>query len=957
VILLADTPPVFTAGVDFKTVDFAAAAPFTYDHSTGGGAYNDGTVGDFKDVTEQLEGGQFACGDIVTYLTAIELETIVVDASQSIELDFRFLADSTGQSGAALSDIVSVSINYGLVENGDNGTGVNPGAGQFGTDSGISDDAGSTATLVSESLTGPLFTPGSELLGTVRIDDLEAGEKIILRLNVRLACNPGTRPTGNLQAQLAAGRVISPVSDTINTGQQTIPFLRIGDLAGAGEPVLQIRKTVTTASGTCGFDDVEQLTVSTGDTVKYCYFVTNPGTFDLFDVEVIDDNGTPGNPGDDFNVTLSGLSDLDGHADLGDLPSGGTASGEALVVVNTAGTLNSTATGRGNNGLSGGQFVELIDSDPATIFAQGPLIEAEKIDALLTDADGNGAPSPGDTLEYTVILSNIGSATAQNVSYTDNVDPNTTLICSPLPTVSQGLITSCSPTSFGVDVGDISPSGSVTIAFRVVIHSPLPTTVTQIVNQASISGDNFLLLSTDDPDTSTGGDPTVTPIAAAEPPPPPPPPPPPIGGDPPIYGNIAAFPTPEAALGRDLNGDGDSADTVLRYKNLSTGQVFNTQIPVSGEPRAMDLYEHTVVFVAPPSPSLLRFTGTFNLLNSFGTFGVIGAYNLRSGEVQMTNVWGLRPSIYENIISISGSTIRYYDLTTSRLTDTGIPGQAQSLWGHRIAYHHSDSQDSPPLIYIYDIETGSRFNTEAVGHFPALYENTVAFTTKEQWVSKDLNGDGDQEDEIIRFYDLRTRSVFNTGEVGESPAIYGRYIAFSSGRHIRYYDLDMGRAFDTGKLGAEPDIYQDTITYYVWEEWRGADLSADGDRLDPIVETHKISETDSALPSKAVPSQADAQPPRSAVPVIARVFDARKAHAILFTVQGAGIESMGIEIYDLAGRLQYVGGFVSGKTLTWNMATSGGHWVAQGVYLYVVTARGADRKTVRSRIQKLVVLR
>ena len=57
-------------GGDFSNTDFVAAAPYTYDHSTGGGAYDDRTIGDYNDVVEQLEGGQFACGDIVTYLAA-----------------------------------------------------------------------------------------------------------------------------------------------------------------------------------------------------------------------------------------------------------------------------------------------------------------------------------------------------------------------------------------------------------------------------------------------------------------------------------------------------------------------------------------------------------------------------------------------------------------------------------------------------------------------------------------------------------------------------------------------------------------------------------------------------------------------------------------------------------------------------------------------------------------------
>ncbi|KAA3656887.1 MAG: hypothetical protein DWQ04_29775 [Chloroflexi bacterium] len=300
-MLLAVLPvasSTFAAGGDFANTDFAAAAPYTYNHATGGGAYNDRTVGDFEDVTEQLEGGEFTCGDTVTYLAQLIVETNPVDANQTIELDFRFLANSTGQSGAALSDITYVGINYGLVENGGGG-----GAGTFGLDTGIMDDGGSTATLVAESVTGPLFQSGSLLLGTVQIDDLEAGEQVVLRIDVLLACNPGSSPTGNLQAQLDAGRVISPVEETINTGQQTIPFLKVGEIFGAGEPVLQIEKTVAPAGGTCGVDDVEELDVTAPATVKYCYVVTNPGTADLYMfANVKRPHKTSINPGKNNNV-------------------------------------------------------------------------------------------------------------------------------------------------------------------------------------------------------------------------------------------------------------------------------------------------------------------------------------------------------------------------------------------------------------------------------------------------------------------------------------------------------------------------------------------------------------------------------------------------------------------------------------------------------------------------------
>ena len=60
------------AGRGDFSLDFTAAEPTSYNHSVGGGAYNDRTIN--KDVVESLEGGNFACGDTVTFLTRIAVD-------------------------------------------------------------------------------------------------------------------------------------------------------------------------------------------------------------------------------------------------------------------------------------------------------------------------------------------------------------------------------------------------------------------------------------------------------------------------------------------------------------------------------------------------------------------------------------------------------------------------------------------------------------------------------------------------------------------------------------------------------------------------------------------------------------------------------------------------------------------------------------------------------------------
>ena len=354
------------------SIDFTAAAPNTYSHKTGGGAFNDGSAGKDNDVVESLEGGDFSCQDTVTYLAEIVVGS--VPGSHTIQLDLDFLADTTGQPGVGHDQITNVAINYGQVENGDSGSGNNPGVGNSGTDSGINDDGGSTATLVDQTVSNPPPLEGnsSKLTGQIQVDDLEAGETVVLRIDTSLSCAPDTSPTGNLQGSIADAIVVDDGS-AISAGLQTIPFKQIGNISGAGEPLLEFQKTVTT--DLTGSDTVgsEQISAIQGDTVRYLYKVSNLGTGSLYDLQITDDNGTPEDASDDFTVDptniLSGngnLNDLGGDAATPDLNSVSEVILYADVPLTNAGTISNSATATGESG-SGGNSTTLSTEDTAQV--------------------------------------------------------------------------------------------------------------------------------------------------------------------------------------------------------------------------------------------------------------------------------------------------------------------------------------------------------------------------------------------------------------------------------------------------------------------------------------------------------------------------------------------------------------------------------------------------------------
>lgn len=319
------------------------------------------------------------------------------------------------------------------------------------------------------------------------------------------------------------------------------------------------------------------------------------------------------------------------------------------------------------------------------------------------------------------------------------------------------------------------------------------------------------------------------------------------GGDPPIYGNIMVFPTPERFLGSDLNGDGDIDDTVLRCKNLTTGEVVNTGLIASGAHHSMDIYENIIAFV--------------------GEYSKICYYNITTGTVSEIGVTGSYPSIYDNIITfVSQGAIHYFELTTQTLTDTEIRGNNPAIYENLIVFYTSPEF----TIWTYDLRTGVAVNTGIIGLNTTLYETVVAFETPEFKVAEDLNGDGDTNDLVICYYDFETQTIINTGAVGNYPSIYGNRIVFTTeerevnqdlngdgkirGNIISYYDLETCKVINTQQPGTEPDIYEDTITFYLWERWAGRDLDGDGNYKDPIVDTYQITLIEPAVENSEIGS-------------------------------------------------------------------------------------------------------
>jgi uncharacterized repeat protein (TIGR01451 family) len=151
-----------------------------------------------------------------------------------------------------------------------------------------------------------------------------------------------------------------------------------------------------------------------------------------------------------------------------------------------------------------------------TLFVGTPVLKATKASVLSTDLNGNAGPNPGDTLQYTIHITNIGTASATGVVFTDTPDRNTTLVVGSVQT-SSGTVTggnAAGNTAVGVAIGTLPSGVSVTISYRAVINDPFPTGITSISNQGTVTSAQLPPASTDDPNSAAIGDATKTIISA-----------------------------------------------------------------------------------------------------------------------------------------------------------------------------------------------------------------------------------------------------------------------------------------------------------------------------------------------------------------------------------------------------------------------------------------------------------
>jgi uncharacterized repeat protein (TIGR01451 family) len=303
-----------------------------------------------------------------------------------------------------------------------------------------------------------------------------------------------TDQDGDTQADdLAAGAAVSGQSaprrfDVAGT-VTNIATARAGTLTATDNavvmvtrPAVRVVKSAVTQDQPCPGVDGVTLVVSERQPVRYCYVVTNPGDAPLLNVSLVDDNGTPGVPSDDFTVTLTGLTDQDGDTQVDDLAAGASATGASSPLSFEPGTIVNVAVASGSSGTG----EQLSDTDAAVVQVNdvAPTVQVTK------SANRSSVDEPGAPVIFTVSIRNTSAESVTVTSITDSVEGGT-----PFSVTSAAAPVTATTCATGVS---ISPGTTYICTFALPVSGDAGDVVTDTVVGSVVDDDGTSVSDRDD---------------------------------------------------------------------------------------------------------------------------------------------------------------------------------------------------------------------------------------------------------------------------------------------------------------------------------------------------------------------------------------------------------------------------------------------------------------------------
>ncbi|WP_439875573.1 DUF7507 domain-containing protein [Bacillus mycoides] len=333
------------------------------------------------------------------------------------------------------------------------------------------------------------FIPNSVTINGVQ----QPGAQPALGVNI-----PNIAPSQTITVTFQVHVISIPPSSSI-MGNDTILYSYTVDPNGAPATTSTSTNIVTTPvldAMITMIKSVDQTLVTLGDTITYTTILTNNGNTNATNITFTDliPDGT---------TFVSDSVTINGITQIGLDPNTGITIGSIVPNSSISITFQVTATSTpaqnpiANSATASYTFI----ADPNapivsrtttsnTVFTTintATILSSKQVDKAFS--------SIGDTLTYTVALTNNGNSSAQNVIFTDTMPSGTTFITNTFSI--NGIPQSGANPTNGVNIGPITAGNTVTVSFQVTVTS-LPTE-NPVVNFSSTS---YQLVSPPDAETS-----------------------------------------------------------------------------------------------------------------------------------------------------------------------------------------------------------------------------------------------------------------------------------------------------------------------------------------------------------------------------------------------------------------------------------------------------------------------
>ena len=384
-------------------------------------------------------------------------------------------------------------------------------------------------------------TGGAQSTGLVSLANITipAGDSVTVIYEIEVA---GSAPLGTIstQAELTVPTFAPLLSDDVVDGGTGTPAPTITNI-GAGA-----RPDVVAEKSSIDLDDASEL--RPGDRLQYTIRIRNEGAEQTVNTTFVDAvpantsyvigsttlNGAPiaDAAGDTFPFSVATGREIhsDGAAD-GVLETQASGTKEAIITFVVLlednlvdGTLISNQGTVNGEGQTSGPFPPVPTDDPNTTVADDPTINVVGRVPVLDATKVALHSSPlavGDTVTYTIGVSNVGNAVATNVEFTDPLNTaellyvagslevsDTSGVFSALTDASGDddgdVDTAASPNLVSVELGDLAIGETRSVRFQVTVQA-----TGRLDNQGSVTGDDLPDEPTDvDGDDTNGDQPT-----------------------------------------------------------------------------------------------------------------------------------------------------------------------------------------------------------------------------------------------------------------------------------------------------------------------------------------------------------------------------------------------------------------------------------------------------------------